>query len=142
MSDTIKILAITWLLRLNGIVLALAFVPLFFPVQWMSNIHAWIGLGVFPDQPITVYLARSLSAFYFLHGLLGLYLAQTLEKNWHWIPIMAGAHLFLAIVFFLTDIAAQMPWWWTWFEGPPIAGYCIGLFVLWFTANPASGLEK
>ena len=135
MNDKLKLFTIVWLLRCNGMLLSLAFVAIFLPAGFMASIHTWLGIGDFPNQPITIYLARSLSGFYFVHGLLGLYLAQTIYKNWDWIPLMAGSHLFLACVFFFTDLASGMPLWWTCAEGPPIAVFCIVLFYLWKTTD-------
>jgi hypothetical protein len=136
MNNGQRLTGLVWLLRFNGILLSVAVVAVVLPVDTMTRIHSWLGLGEFPVSPITLYLARSLSAFYAVHGFLSLYIAQTIRRNWHWVPILAGMHFCLAVVFFGTDISSKMPWWWTWFEGPPIALFCVILFYLWVTTDP------
>ena len=38
------------------------------PTTWIVATHKWLGLGDFPDAPITQYLARSISALYAIFG--------------------------------------------------------------------------
>ena len=46
------------LLGVIGVGLLVATAAVFLPVEWMAAIHRWLGLGEFPDSPITIYLAR------------------------------------------------------------------------------------
>ena len=39
-------------------------------MSWIAASHEWLGMGDYPDRPIVDYLARSLSLFYGLVGLL------------------------------------------------------------------------
>ena len=60
------------LIGVVGVGLMSAIIPVFFPVDLMATLHQWLGvwgeLGDFPDAPITIYLARSTSLLYALHG--------------------------------------------------------------------------
>src|SRR6476646_523817 len=50
------------LLRAVGGVCLLALIALVMPGGWVDAGHAWLGWGHFPDAPIAMYLARSVSA--------------------------------------------------------------------------------
>src|SRR5262249_61889667 len=65
--------ALALLLRLEGAVLLLALPFVFLPTAWMAAAHVWLGLGPFPDSPLTEYLTRSLSGLYALWGPLYLF---------------------------------------------------------------------
>ena len=69
----------------------------------MVATHERLGLGAFPDPPITIYLARSLSAFY---------------------AIVGG----LLLLFFI-DRSAGLPPMWSLGEGPFVA--VLGLVMSW-----------
>ena len=45
-----------------------AIMGIFMPVSLMRTIHSWLGLGVMPEGVLVPYLAKSLSAFYVVHG--------------------------------------------------------------------------
>ena len=68
------------LLGVIGVGLLVATAAVFLPVEWMAAIHRWLGLGEFPDSPITIYLARSTSLLYAVHGFLMLYTAIHLHQ--------------------------------------------------------------
>src|SRR5688572_16246283 len=71
---SIRLLVI--LLRLGGVMTGSAFFAVLLPVEWMASIHRWLGLGEFPEAPITDYLARSTAAFYGFHGVLLLLISR------------------------------------------------------------------
>ena len=47
-----RILALV--LRLNAVVLLLAFPMMLLPVEWMAATHRGLGLGEFPASPVTL----------------------------------------------------------------------------------------
>ena len=59
---------LTWLLWILGVMMLTALFAVVMPTDWMAATHAWLGLGTFPEAPITEYMARSLSMMYGLHG--------------------------------------------------------------------------
>ncbi len=121
--------ALTWLLRVIGATICLAFFPIFFPLSWMSALHSWLGLGDIPEQPIFEYLARSTSAMYFAHGCVILVASRNVEQFVELVLCIAALNLFIGGVLLITDCVAPMPAYWTWLEGPPImAG---GMLLMW-----------
>jgi len=55
-------------LRITAVITGTALFAVLLPRPWMAAIHRRVGLGVFPEGAIIVYLSRSLSAFYALYG--------------------------------------------------------------------------
>ena len=56
------------LLRVVGVAACAAIIASVMPTTWMATTHKWLGLGDFPDTPITQYLARSVSVLYAIFG--------------------------------------------------------------------------
>ncbi len=125
-----------WLLLAVGAMLMVAVIPIFFPVDLMASLHQRLGLGEFPDRAITIYLARSTSMLYAVHGFLAFLVALKIDKYWELVPIFGWLHVFMGVVMLGTDLNAGMPWYWTAAEGVPIA--CAGLLIVWMW-NKAGG---
>jgi len=106
------------LLRLSAAMMAFALIAVFMPGEWIDATHRWLGMGDFPAQPISYYLARSLSAFYVIFGGLLWLISVDLERyrNIGFYVCYAGL-AFGPIVLFI-DISAGMPFYWTLIEGP------------------------
>jgi len=68
------------ILRVAGVVCALAVVPMLMPITWVQTAHAAIALGELPDEPIVEYLVRSISAMCGLYGGLLLLLASNVHR--------------------------------------------------------------
>ncbi len=117
------------LLFADGALLACALVPIFFPVSWMEYFHRRLGLGEFPDRPITIYLARSTSALYAVQGLLMLFVAWQYTRLSLLVPLIGWAHVVFGFVMLYIDLNASMPAYWTWLEGPPVS--LVGLLLIW-----------
>lgn len=115
-------------LRILGTIDALAVLAIFLPQSWMATAHAWLGMGKLPDQPIIDYLTRSASALYALHGAMILFVSTDVERYAPLIKFLAVAALVHGVVLFLIDVAAGMPAWWRFLEGPAIAA--MGTVVL------------
>ncbi len=95
----------------------------------MATIHGWLGLGEFPDQPITIYLARSTSLLYAVHGALMLdcfVRPRTILATCTGIWMVARI---IGVVMLAIDLTTPMPWYWTAIEGIPIA--IAGLMIVW-----------
>jgi len=99
------------------------------PVDVMDRVHRLIGLGPLPEGPIVVYLARSTSLFYALHGVLLWYLASDLRRYAALFRFYLRVSLLFAVGIFLTDLTAGLPPRWTYAEGPFVAAFVV--LVMW-----------
>jgi len=117
------------ILQINGAVMATALVAVFMSHDQMATIHQWFGLGKFPDAKIVDYLARSLSAFYALMGVLYIVLARDIRAYATIITFVAWASICFGVATIIIDLQLGFPAWWTWGEGPFIIMY--GTVVLW-----------
>lgn len=123
-------LLLKWLLILSGLVLILAFAAVLLPVAWMASTSEWIGLGEFPNRPLTIYLARSTSLLYGVHGVLMFYTGMTLEKHWRLVWLFGWLHVVIGCTILLVDLTAPMPWYWTAVEGGPVASLGVVILIL------------
>jgi hypothetical protein len=129
------------LLAIIGCGLMVATVPVFFPVSLMAMIHGWLGLGQFPDAPITIYLARSTSLMYAIHGSLMLIVSFDLDRYWPLVPTFGWLHVVIGLTMFGIDLTTPMPWYWTAGEGIPVAIAGLVVVGLYRTANLPSPLN-
>jgi len=126
-----------WLLAIIGCGLMVATIPIFFPVKWMATIHGWLGLGEFPDSRIAIYLARSTSLLYAVHGLLMLAVSFDMKRYWPLVPVFCWLHVVIGLVMFGIDLTTSMPSYWIVGEGIPIA--MTGLLMIWLWRKSKSG---
>ena len=117
------------LIGVVGVGLMSAIVPVFFPVDLMATLHQWLGLGEFPDAPITIYLARSTSLLYAMHGAVMFYVAWHFDRCQLLVPLLGWLHVVLGTFMIGVDINAGMPLYWIAGEGLPIA--LTGGAILW-----------
>ncbi len=137
MTDTANFWEI-WLRRLmflSGSFLLLATFAVFLPVAAMAEAHEFLGLGTFPDAPVTIYLARSTSILYALHGAVTVYVA------WQWnplkvmVPFLGFLHIVLGLTMLGIDLTTPMPAYWTAIEGGPVAA--LGVLIVWMSRKTA-----
>ena len=93
MSRLHRLLLCTVLLA--GCVLSLAFLAILLPVSVMQSANDWLRLDTFPDAPLTVYLARSTSLLYGIHGVVMIYTPETLEEADITIGLLVDAYNFV-----------------------------------------------
>ncbi|GIW97232.1 MAG: hypothetical protein KatS3mg111_0565 [Pirellulaceae bacterium] len=115
------------LLRVMGGLICLSIVPIFLPLSWLEAAHAALGLGTAPQKVIFEYMARTLSAMYFAHGVMVLAVAGDVHRYRPLIRVVARLNIFLGILFLLIDCWAGMPVYWIAVEGPPIVA--VGVLV-------------
>ena len=123
-----------WLQRLLVILgagLMVATIPVFFPVELMATIHGWLGLGEFPADPITIYLARSTSLLYAVHGAILLTTGWRMDDLKPLVPILGWIHIVIGLAMLGIDLTTPMPWYWTAFEGIPIGLAGMLILGLW-----------
>ena len=128
------------LLGVIGVGLLVATVAVFLPVEWMAASHRWLGLGEFPDSPITVYLARSTSLLYAVHGFLMLYTVIHLRQYLPLAKIFGYLHIAIGLTMLGIDLTTPMPLYWTAVEGIPIslAGAALVSLAAWTNAEAAN----
>lgn len=102
---------ITLMLRSLGTICILAIVPLLAPRPYLADAHVRIGLGPFPDSPITEYLVRSVCSLCVFYG--GLLLVISIDVP-RFIPVIR--YQALAILTFsafgvLAGVTSGMPVW-------------------------------
>ena len=120
--------ALIILLRIGGVAACTAIIACVMPTTWIVATHRWLGLGDFPDAPITQYLARSLSAFYAIFGGLAILVSTEVPRYAPIIRFLAYATLAFGALITCIDAIAGMPTYWTLFEGPPT--FVLGVVIL------------
>ena len=100
-----------------------------FPTAWMAVAHTHLGLGPFPDAPLTAYLTRSLSALYAVHGAVIVRVSFDVPRFRPLVGFLGWLHVVFGLTTLGIDLAAGMPWFWTAVEGPGVAAG--GALVLW-----------
>jgi hypothetical protein len=107
---------------------ALAFVCA--PHAWMDQIHAQLGMGSLPNQPVVGYLARSTSALYALVGGL-LWMLSFDPKRHRAVLIHLGYSVIaLGVILLFVDWLEGMPLWWKLWEGPFVIAFGVVLLSL------------
>jgi hypothetical protein len=128
---------ISILLRADAALQFLALIAVFMPMSWIAAIHEWIGLGTFPTAPIAEYLARSLSAFYGLHGVITWTIGGDVPRYRPLIRVWAMSFIALGVLTIVIDVMAELPLFWTLSEGPFVIAF--GMLILKLsTQNDAS----
>jgi hypothetical protein len=126
MRDPEKLL--TLLLRVSAAVTLLAFPCALLPVSWMDWTHQQLGLGELPRDPIVIYMARSLSLLYGMHGAVTLALSLDVRRYLPVIRVMAVLMVLFAGAMVLVDRDAGLRWYWVAGEGPSL-GIFYGLIA-------------
>jgi hypothetical protein len=118
------------LLRAFGVFDLLALVAVVMPTAWIAAVHQRLGLGHFPIEPIVLYLARSASAVYALHGATLLYVSFDVRRYDRLIRFLSLAAIFHGALIVAIDVASSMPLWWTILEGPCFAAMGIAVLIV------------
>ena len=119
------------ILAIVGCGLLVAAAAVFLPVETMAQWHRWLGLGEFPDAPITRYLARSTSLLYAVHGALMLYVSFDLKRYWPLVAVFGWLHVVIGLTMLGIDLTSSMPLYWIAGEGLPIAAVGALMVFLW-----------
>ena len=118
------------ILRVSGIMLIMAFAGVIMPYDMMAKVHQQIGLGHFPQLPILDYLARSVSLFYIMHGIIVLYISFNLLRYLQFLKLLCYLGLGFGMALFIIDINAPMPANWAFGEGPIIILLNLLVYIL------------
>ena len=117
-------------LRAFGLVTGLAVVPVFMPLSWMDACHRWLEMGPLPQGPVVEYLARTLSAFYVMFGVLCWLAATDVRRYSALIAFLGWAGVLFAALVFWVDWSAGLPLLWRTVEGPIVMTASVVLLVL------------
>ncbi len=116
------------LLRIFGAFGCTAIVATVMPTSLIAATHNWLGLGDFPDAPITQYLARTISLFYVMFGVLSIIVSTDVNRYAPIINFLAYTCLVMGVSLTLIDAIIGMPISWTLSEGPPT--FVLGIVFL------------
>lgn len=122
--------AVVRLLRVFGVASSLALFAAVMPAEWIHRAHGRLGMGAFPEEPIAVYLARSLSLFYALVGGLQLVLAADPDRHRPLIVYAGWGSFFAGFVMLWIELGTGLPRWWSWHAGPTASLYGATLVLL------------
>ena len=104
---------LAWLLRAAGACEILAFFAVAMPRSWMEASHAWLGMGEMLVSPLLMFMIRQASYTYGMHGV-SLWVLAADVRRFRPLIILNGVSFTLAApVFYLIDVTAGIPWWWT-----------------------------
>jgi hypothetical protein len=118
------------ILRLDGAVTVLAFGAMLLPVSWMAEMHRSLGMGEFPQAPLTDYLIRSVSALYGFYGVLFLLVARDPLHHQRIVRFIGVAHIAFGVLILAIDWHAGLPTWWTMIEGLSLVGLGVAILYL------------
>lgn len=123
------------LLRVGAVLTGSALFAALLPTEWMASVHRALGLGAFPESPLTEYLTRSISLLYAAHGGV-LFVVSTDVRRYRPLVIYLGwLNIALGAALTAIDLAAPLPLWWTLSEGPWVA--ISGVVILALAPPPA-----
>ncbi len=121
-----------FVLRYIGTVAMLALVAVFMPYSWMDAMHAWLGMGKLPSEPVVGYLARSLSLFYaFLGGLLWL-CSLDIHRHRDVLRYLGAAFVAFGAIMWGVDFVERLPDFWKHVEGPMVIAFGS---IIWFLSS-------
>lgn len=112
-----RILAIT--LRCLGTLDMFAVAAILTPRSGLVAAALSVRLTLSPE-PLPIYLARTASALYALHGAIVFFVSFDVMRYWPLIRFMAVAALVHGAVVIAFDLVVGMPLWWLALEGPGI----------------------
>ena len=116
-------------LRVVAVLEMLAVVAVIVPFDWMSHMHQWLVQSPMADDPMTEYLARSLSLFYVMNGSMLLFATLDLPRYRPLLRLWAVLMVAAGVALLRIDMAVELPTFWTMSEGPFAIGF--GAIVLW-----------
>ena len=118
------------MLRAIGLIDLIALLAVISPRSWIALSHDSLGLGTFPDAPITGYLARCTSIWYASYGLLLWFVSFDVQKYSLLITCLAWTMFIQGFIVVGIDLAEGMPGWWIALEGPCCSGLGASLLLL------------
>ena len=103
-------------LRIIAIVQMLTFAVVLMPVAWIAAWHAWLGVGVMPDDPVLRYVIRGAAFAQGGVGVLVWVIATDVVRYRPLVITTAAISLFAAPAYYFIDATAGMPRFWCIFD--------------------------
>ena len=119
-----------WMLRIIGTSGLFAVIFVAAPYSWMDSIHATLGMGRLPDEPIVGYLARSTSALYAIMGGLFWVVSLDLERHRRVLTYLGVVVALFGVTLLVVDWSEGMPLLWTIWEGPVTVVFGLAMLFL------------
>ncbi|MSR58404.1 MAG: hypothetical protein EXS05_12120 [Planctomycetaceae bacterium] len=124
-------------LRCLGVLDLSALIVVALPNWIFTDLISGLGLGDSPARSLDVYLAKTTSALYAVHGALIINLSYDVSRYWKLIRFLAFAALVHGLVILGIDSTLDLPAWWRYIEGPGFAA--TGALILWLQQQVANG---
>lgn len=118
------------MLRFIGAVCLLALIGLFMPRDWMAATHEAIGLGPFPEEPITEYLARSTSGLCAFYGGLLLLISRDVHRYRGLIAFQALGIMACSLAGTIMGAGWGRLWWFVFIDAILCWAYCVPVLIL------------
>ncbi len=108
-------------LRIIAIVQMLTFAVVLMPEAWLAAWHAWLGMGVMPDNAVLRYVIRGAAFAQGGVGVLVWVIATDVVRYRPLVITTAALCLFAAPAYYFIDATAGMPRFWCLFD----FAYCL-----------------
>jgi hypothetical protein len=131
---------LVYLLRFGGVLLGSAFFAMFLPDAWMAAIHRALGLGEYPEAPLTSFLTRTTAALYAFHGGLLLALSTDVCRFRPVLAFVAWGTVGLGVALAGIDLHAGVPTWWLLAEGPWVL--LVGCLLVWLVGKTPTQADR
>jgi hypothetical protein len=103
-------------LRLLAIIQMLTFAVVLMPLEWIASWHAWLGVGVMPDDPVLRYVIRGAALAQAAIGVLLWVIATDVVRFRPLVVATATIYLIGAPAYYWIDATAGMPHFWCIFD--------------------------
>jgi len=117
-------------LQTLGFWLMMAWPAVVLPTSWMVAMHETLGLGEWPQGPLTEYLARSVSLLYGYFGFLAIYCSFHVDRYRSLLRVACLSGLPASPILTVIGLKTGMPLAWAIVEGACVLIFCLGLWRL------------
>jgi hypothetical protein len=102
-----------------GLATLSAFVAAILPARWLQEISASLGYPNFPEHPLALYLARDLSVFYGLAGVIVIWSSRRLPQMLPMVELLGKLVIALGLWQLIIVTWSGLPLWWIIAESVP-----------------------
>ena len=131
-----------WFLRATATMFLCAAPAVVMPTAWMSEIHALLGLGVFPDAPLVQYMTRSMSLLYAVMGASYWFMSCDVQRYLPLLRFTIPCTLAFDVAVIALDVWIPMPITWIVGESIAIVAWTVALWWLVRRVDSASSTRR
>ncbi len=124
-----KLLAL--FLKVNAFFFSLAFPAVLLPGALMADLSDFALFGSLPQEPVVLYLARSLSVMYGMQGVLFWFISNDIQRYTPLIRLLAWIWVVSGTLFAAIDIFEGLPLYWAAAES--VSAWMFGAVIFWLT---------